>query len=229
MAERQFWCLDPPTSTAGSPARVESEMDAEVVLCPLNDGHQREGRRLTDLTVVQPDRALEDFVWTCYRECLVQDHVLELFKASGFAGFEVRPVKSRFRSATAHEPPRLWELVITGWAGMAPPESGIKLIEHCPGCGYRCYSAWTNPERLIEQSQWDGSDFFIVWPLPGHIFVTDRAADLIRQKGLSGVVVRRSTDLAFPQSVIPTLGPGRLSYWMPQDRARELGAPLGIE
>jgi hypothetical protein len=228
MVQSNFWCLGSPDSTARL-ADWDDEMDTETVICPIDEGHPRGGKRLTDLSVVLPGGAVQDFVWIWGSEGLVQDHVLKLFKANGLTGYQVKPVKARFKRASAQEPPVLWEIVVTGWAGIAPPESGIRLVEHCPACGFRVYSAWTNPERLIDSSQWDGSDFFIVWPLTGHIFITDRAADVIRGNRLSGAVLTPSTDLAFPQSVIPQLSPGRLSYSMPEDRARELGAALGID
>jgi hypothetical protein len=152
---------------------------------------------------------------------------VELFRASGLTGFGVRPVKARYKRADV-EPPCLWELVVTGWAGMAPPESGVRLIEDCPACGLKVYSAWTNPERLIAPSQWDGSDFFMVWPLPMDIFVTEHVAQVIGEKRLSGGVLEPFEDITFPLEVVPKLSPGRLSYHMPEPRARELGEPLGI-
>jgi hypothetical protein len=204
-------------------------MELEQVVCPINDGHQRGGKRLTNLSILLRGRGVQDFVWTWYSECLVQDRVLDLFKGSGFTGFDVKPVKARFKRASGQEPPRLWELIVMGWAGMAPPESGITLLEKCRGCGLDRYSVWTNAEKLIEPSQWDGSDFFMVWPLARYIFVTNRVVAAIRDNKVSGVVVIPSTKLVFPPGVIRGLGGGRLSYWMPGERARELGGALGID
>jgi hypothetical protein len=82
--------------------------------------------------------------------------------------------------------PELEELVVTGWAGQSPGASGITLEEYCRECGYTHYSAPTHPEHLIEESQWDGSDFFIVWPMPGHIFVTERVLQVATANNLKG-------------------------------------------
>lgn len=227
MAESQFWHLASPDSTARYAEWVDGEIETEKVTCPVNEGHQRGGKRLTDLSIALRGAGVEDFVWTWYSECLVQDHVLDLFRRSGFTGFDVKPVKARFKRPSEHEPPRLWELIVTGWAGMASAESGIKLAEHCRACGFLTYSPCSTPEKLIDVSRWDGSDFFMVWPLPGFIFVTDRVARVIRDSELRGAVLRRARDIEFSQDY--GFSPGRLSYWMPEERARELGATLEID
>jgi hypothetical protein len=227
MGERQFWHLAHPDSTARNAEWVHGEMETEQVICPVNEGHRRGGKRLTDLSIALRGAGVEDFVWTWHSECLVQDHVLDLFRTNGFTGFDAKPVKAKFKRATEHEPPRLWELIITGWAGMASAESGIKLTDQCHACGDLDYSPCTNAERLIDVSQWDGSDFFMVWPLPKFIFVTDRVARVIRDSRFKGAVLRRARDIEFSQDY--GFSPGRLSYWMPQERARELGGAFGID
>jgi hypothetical protein len=220
-----FFHLDSGTSMSRLAEWARGEVDLETVICPVDDGHQRSGKRLTDLSVILPGRTVEDIVWTWYSECLLTDRVLEMFRDKGFTGFEVQPVKTRYKRAD-EVPPRLWELVITGWAGMAPPESGIKLVEECHVCGYKAYSGWTRPETLVPASQWDGSDFFMVWPLPKYIFITERVAQAIREARLSGGVLTPLEGLVASQNA--SLGPGRLSYHMPEQRAMELGGPLGI-
>jgi hypothetical protein len=150
--------------------------------------------------------------------------VLQIFGRMVFTGFEVKPAKARFNQPTGEVPPRLWELIVTGWGGMAALESGIKLINDCDSCGNKEYSGYTNPEKVIDETQWDGSDFFMVWPLPKYIFVTDRVEKVIREEGFKGVRIVDLKDLGPTEG----FGPGRLSYYMPEARARQLGEPLGI-
>ena len=50
---------------------------------------------------------------------------------------------------------------------------------------------------LIDASKWDGSDFFMVWPLPLFIFVTDRVVRAIHDSRLTGGVLKRPGDLDF--------------------------------
>lgn len=225
----RFWNLDPPDDE-----RKLAEWDDSVVLggpiyCSANPGHRRAGKRLTNLSVVLPRRDVPDFVWTWKSECLVQDRVLTVFREHGITGFEVRPASAHFRVRTEADPPRLWELVVTGWGGVAPEASGVRLLESksCSVCGHLVYSGFDDPSRLIDESQWDGSDIFIVWPLPRFIFVTERVADVIRSYKLTGVVLQRQEDLRV-RNLLGTLAPGRLSHHMPEARARELGEPLGI-
>jgi hypothetical protein len=40
--------------------------------------------------------------------------------------------------------------------------------------------------NLLDQNQWDGSDFFMVWPYPKFIFITARVAEFIKKYKLTG-------------------------------------------
>ena len=220
-----FWNLCGPKSLRKLAEWVDDAMDLEQVVCPIDPGHRRGGKRLTDLSICLPGGTVQDFVWTWYSECLIQDHVLDLFRRESFTGFDVKPVKARFKSGTA-EPPKLWELVLTGWAGPAKPESGVRRVQYCEACRDATYSEVTDGSQLIDASQWDGSDFFMIWPMPGLIFVTDRVAECIRAQRLTGTVLKHVHELTgFGEG---GLGGGRLSDWMSEARARELGEAAGI-
>ena len=220
----KFWHLDSPESTVKL-AEWSDKMDFEQIDCPVC-GLQGPGKRIGNLDIILPNRPVDDFVWTWYSECLLQDHVVDLFKAEGFTGYDLRPVNARFRS-WRKTPPRLRELVVLGWGGVAPPETGIRRLEYCSACGYSHYSSCSQSEKLIDISQWDGSDIFMVWPLPKYIFVTDRVAEAIRSAGYKGVRLIALEDLQ-QEFVGDGFSPGRLSHSMPDERAREIGGPLGI-
>lgn len=224
MATNRFWSLSEAKHKHGLAEWVHEEMQTETVPCFLDGMHQHPGKRLTDLSVELPGYSAEDFVWTWYSECLIQDHVLHHLRNQGFSGFQVKPVKARFKKNFRVLPPRLWELVITGWGGLAPPESGVRLEQCCNACGHLRYSGFTAPEKIIDESMYDGSDFFIVWPLPNYIFITDRVARALKHIQFTGLSLVALSDLK------PTEGhsPGRLSYVMPEARAKEIGIPLGI-
>jgi hypothetical protein len=223
--ESQFWRVKYPTSVKRCAEWDHEKMELESVKCPIIEGHQHPGKRLTDLSVVLPDSEVEDFVWTWYSECLIQDRTLELLRSCRFTGFEVKPVRARF-GRSAKQPPNLWEIVLTGWAGMAKPESGIRFDESksCPVCSYFRYTGLSNPEQLIDESRWDGSDFFMVWPMPTHVFATNRVIHTVREYHLTGIQVMPVSKLEKSEGYTP----GRLSYWMPENQAREFGEPLGI-
>jgi hypothetical protein len=223
---RQFWQLESPSSLKRLAEWDGEKIDLETIQCPVNSMHQHPGKRLTDLSVVLPDPPIEDFIWTWQSECLMQDSTLEILRSRGLTGFDVKPVAARF-AKSAERPPTLWELVVTGWAGMAKPDSGIRLdpSKSCAACGHLVYTGLLHPEQLIAEEAWDGSDFFMVWPLPRFVFVTERVVSTIREHGLTGVRILPATEF---EPLPDAFTPGRLSYVMADDRARALGEPLGI-
>jgi hypothetical protein len=235
----EFWHLRPNASERKLAEWDHDKMKLEIVKCPADPGferngrhypaHQRAGRRLTNLSIVLPNEPADDFVWTWQNECLVKDHTLELLRDHAISGFDVKPVAVRSESPI-ERPPRLSELMVTGWGGMAKPESGIHLDESqsCSACGRLRYTGLVDAEQLIDKGRWDGSDYFIVWPMPRYIFVTERVIRLIEKHQLTGVRFQRISEIKQSKSVIPGYSPGRLSYWMPEKRAREIGEPLGI-
>ncbi len=222
MTQPRFFRFHSPSSQKLL-AEWHEEMDLEQVLCPENPGHQRGGQRTTPLSVVLPRPPLADFVWTWLSECLLRDRALRLLEGSGFTGFTTRRARAVYRNSAEAAPP-LRELLVTGWGGLAPQASGIRLVGSCEACGMLFYSGFTRPDLLVDLEGWDGSDLFIVWPLPRYLLVTERVRDAIRQAGLTGCRFQPLEELE------PTdgLSPGRLHYWMPAERARLLGEPLGI-
>jgi hypothetical protein len=160
----------------------------------------------------------------------MQDNVCELLANEHVTGFSTRPVtvvSDNSEDWSQSDPLRLTELVVTGWGGIAPEESGIKfdVQASCTVCGYLRYSTFTKPSLIVDAQQWDGSDIFMVWPLPKFIFVTGRVATLIRSNELTGLVLKAPEELVAHSNV---LAPGRLSYLMPEERAQRLGGKLGI-
>ncbi len=200
------------------------KMEIEQVVCPENPGHRRSGRRLTDLSVILPSKHAADVVWTWQSELLVQDHVLVFIRENDLTGLTAKEVSARIQRTSTLTPPRLWEIQVTGWGGMAP-DAGIDIVQSCPTCQYREYSI-ANPSRVIDPRQWDGSDFFMVWPLPRFVFLSDRAARLLRDSRFTGMRIIPAEEL--PIKPGGTVSPGLLSRWMPRERAEALGGPLGI-
>ena len=189
----------------------------------------RSGKRIGNLEVVLEDTSVPDFVETWYSEWIIQDDVLRDLRQAGLTGFEVKPTTASFKKSK--EPtPIFWEVIVTGWGGMASPASGIALDEEnsCSACGMLRYKQGTNPANIISSDNWDGSDFFMVWPLPNYKFVSGKAAKFIKEKKYTGCKIIPARELAFSNRVMPGFGPDRLSHYMPSDRARELGDPLGI-
>ncbi len=198
MSQATFWNLTKTSSTGRRRAEwADDEMGDDIwgepEICP-REGPLGGVTRVKDLSVILPGRSVEDIVWTWHTECLLTDRAYDLLKASGFTGFETKPVKAVFKRP-GQQAPRLRELIVTGSGGVAPPEAGIRVTFECPACGRKKYSDCTNPARLVDVSQWDGSDFFTVAPFIGYILVTDRVAQAIRSNKIRGAVLKRLRDL----------------------------------
>jgi hypothetical protein len=108
---------------------------------------------------------------------------------------------------------------------LAAPAAGVTLACSCSACGAKDYLI-AEPSRLINPAAWDGSDLFIVWPLPGYRFASNRLATILRQEKISGVELIPARKIPLERG--DKLGPGSIKYCMPEDRARELSRRFGI-
>ncbi len=221
-----FVRLASPSSTAHRAEWAEGMGFVPWGKPPLDPESWSGNGRTRDLSVLIPATKVQDLVWTWYGELLVQDHVLNLLHSNGFTGFATKPVESRFKK-TRTRPPLLHELVVTGWGGMASPDCGLRLIEYLPDVRYSKYGGLTDAAKIIDHTQWDGSDFFMVWPLPSYIFVTCRVIDALSKAGFKGyrsVEINEIASLSHDQ----TFGPGVLSNFMPLSVAQSRGEQSGI-
>jgi hypothetical protein len=218
-----FWLLKgPPTQRL---AQEASDSKFETIICPVHAGHQRAGRLIGGLSIIVDPSGVKDFVWTWTNDILVSPRVIDLFNKHHVTGFEVRSAKVSYSKTAKARPPNLFEFLVTGWGGWAAPAAGVRLVESCAACGDQTYTI-AEPSRLIDDTAWDGSDLFIVWPLPGYRFASDRLANIIRQQGLSGVNLIPAQRLPVRRGA--RLGPGLLADSMPEPRAREIGQRFGI-
>src|SRR5260370_3152520 len=234
-SEIKFWNLhEPEDQTQKFRINWDKTVDLEQIVCPVYPNHRRGGRRTRDLSAVLKKRQTFDIMWTWHNECLIQQRTLKAFQEQGFTGFYAKPVQARFKRPVPSEPPTFWELVVTGWAGLASPESGIRLdqTKSCSHFGSLPYTKATDYSRLIDDKTWDGSDFFMVWPLPKYIFVADRVREFIQKNDIRLTEFARPADLQ-PKTPVDKLlqvrfGPGPLSHCMPEERAPQLRDALGI-
>jgi len=150
---------------------------------------------------------------------------LHLFQEEQLTGFSTRSAKGRI--AKTGLPVALTELLVTGWGGMAPEASGIREVYRCQACGHLRYSGLEEPRCLLDVNNWDGSDFFMIWPLSRFRFVTGRVAEVCRKHSITGIALARNFPLPSDR-VISGYSPDRLSYYFPTDRAHALGDPLDI-
>jgi hypothetical protein len=221
----KFYLLrEPQKNQCVADANKTTTPAMEKIRCPINAGHSR-GRRTSPLDIVIPCDPPPDVIFTWMSECLIQEQTQRAFVSEGLTGFSVLPAKAKTDKTLRPVP--VYELIVTGWGGLAPEDSGIRETQRCPGCGLLVYSRLEAPEKLIDVERWDGSDFFMVWPLPRFRFVTERVVETCERYGVTGVTF--SENWPSDRRVSTGFSPGRLSYYMPAERAHLLGAPFGID
>jgi hypothetical protein len=217
-----FWLLNPSRGTnmaitLGKYERVE---------CSADPSHIFSEQKIGELWVELPSRTLSDFEWTWNSDIFVTPHAVDVLQKNNVTGFETRPLgKAVYKKRSRGEPPPLFELAVTGWGGMAARTAGVELVEFCPACRHRDYTI-AEPSQLIDPSAWDGSDLFMVWPLPRYRFASNRLAEIIRSHPISGVRLIPANEIPMKRGT--NLGPGSLKTWMPEERALEIGKRFDV-
>jgi hypothetical protein len=174
----------------------------------LPPGHPKAGRPRADLTIIMPSANVGDFVWTWYSDCVVTDSTLSLFKAAGLSGFQARPVVvEKVKGLTGKRKaevviPTLWELAIVGKGGDAASESGIHVIDRVEESGAVLYSSFRNG-IIVDEANWDGSDFFTVNGYPKYILVSERVKDFIISHQLTNCALIPSHELEWKSGTRP--------------------------
>jgi hypothetical protein len=225
MPPRFYLMHEPQVNHCVADMNESAPYEMEKIRCPIKPAGHTRGRRSSALDMVVPCDPAPDVIFTWMSECLIQEPVRVIFESEGLTGFSALPARAYTKRTGAPIP--VHELAVTGWGGMAPEASGIREVERCPGCGHLHYSRLEAPEKLIDPKNWDGSDFFMIWPLPRFRFVTGRVVETCQRHGVTGVSFTQN----WPRARTKRIGysPGRLSYYMPQERAHLLGDALGIE
>ncbi len=201
----------------------------ELVECPSNKGHPRGGKRLKPMSVeIAHHKVIYDFVWTWTNECLVQQSVVQFLQDHHVTGYRLEPVKVKYRRGT-QQPPQFQELRITGWGGVARPESGIQRQTRCPDCGYQRYSGTSDPSQIFDEQQWDGSDIFMIWPLPMYVLITERLKLLLEATTFKGYKIKTPQEAISPDGEpVKGFSPGKLRNYFLEERAHQIGDPLDI-
>jgi hypothetical protein len=219
----KFWRLEMPD---GQPYAQWVDDSYVRSTCPEAPGTLW-GKSANDGSTVRVDpRGLKAFTWTSGFEPLISRKILQLFAEQRVTGFEAKPIKVLLpEDIELPPPPDVYQLVVTGWGGLASPAAGVSLMHSCSTCGHRQYSI-AEPSQLIDVTAWDGSDLFFVWPLPKYLFASDRLADILRSEKVSGLELVPAPDIPFDKG--GTAGPGLLSDHMPAHRARDLDQRFGV-
>lgn len=189
MSMNKFWVLEQPDSPEAERRQAKwdhSGLRYEQIRCSIDPaGHRRAGSRVSQLSVILPNTEPYDFVWAQW-DCLVQEPVVRFFHDAGLTGFEAAPAKARF-ARSSRQAPKFWELLARGSAGLISPQSGYQVLKVCPACGLIEYDTnISDPTKVVDESKWDGSDFFRVERLSGWIFITDRVVQTLGRTPFKG-------------------------------------------
>ena len=214
-----FYRLGPPDQYSRR-ALLDKSARFRIMKCPENWGHRKVAGTYGQLRIVIKTKTIDDLVWTIYNECVLQQRTVDIFRAEGLTGFDTSPILWR-SSRKDFVPPEgpLSRLAISGWGGFAREDSGVKIREILPCCHHVIYDNVSAPTEIIDPSQWDGSDFFMVWPFPNKILITSRVVEVLRRHKLKGYELH--LPLAQPNG-FPTRCAGLLSWYFPRKRAKEL-------
>jgi hypothetical protein len=219
----RFFNLVPP---AFYQADYTREAKLRISRCPFSDDHLASLRRLSNLDIsLKSGKGDETMLWCLQHECLVHQSLIAEFERQGLTGFRVRPATIRFPDGRVSKDYK--ELVVVGCGGTATPESGVRLVEGCPGCQFVRYTNVTYWPALVDLKQWTGEDFFKVWPLPNFILVTKHVVSLLRSLRVKCYSARRLDELRGEWDF--GIGVGPLSDVMPSDVARKYGRSLGLD
>src|SRR5436305_8189800 len=111
--------------------RYASAMRLKTDVCPLKPDHSTQQRWQRPLKVVCPVVAMTDLEWTVYSDIIIRDDIAAAFRAARFSGAEYYPVEL-FTTTESPFGGRAVELRVFGWGGVAPPESGVRVLDECP-------------------------------------------------------------------------------------------------
>jgi hypothetical protein len=210
-------------SVISAEAHVVRDRAYQPIECSSNVGHRR-AWRLPGPVVIDPLESDEaQCLWTPLGDCLLDSSVVGELESAGLSGFETGVVSASRSSGYQRQ---YVQFSASGWGGIASKDSGVELAYKCDTCGHLKYSAMVSPGDLFDASQWDGSDFFLIWPLPKFIFLTPEAAEKLRRLHVTGLEVVPLEALKLWQG---GFSPGRLHHWLGSSRASVIGASFGID
>jgi hypothetical protein len=175
----------------------------ESITCPKEPGHQRAGRRVTGLFLDVTSRDVADFSATLLSDIVITEHALRVLREAGLTGFQVQPTHIVELPDEVKRPdlPTLWEFVVTGKGGPAHKASGIVELGRCQGCGLVRYSAFEHG-IVVDESTYDGSDFFTVLEYPRYVLASSNAKAVIEKAQLTNVTFIESSKLEWPKGVV---------------------------
>jgi hypothetical protein len=201
----------------------ENNPSVRSVLCSLAPEHRR-GERIWAPAMfcegppsdLNPPLDPEFDVYTTPHSSFVfSQRVFSALKEAGLTGWVMNPTTISFADGTVRGD--FGELWVDGFGGVADSSSGCKLLWRCRACGLSEYQGAVDFMKraelikrsgvfvearggfdfgqAIKQARWDGSDFFIIWPLMNFPICTDRAKVVMEQFRIDEIVFRKPEEI----------------------------------
>ena len=216
-----FWFLDFAWIPGARLWNDDSDEYLEGTTCSFDPDHARATRRWQpavfreESKLDQAINPLFDALSTPRPSFVLRDSVFAALSRAGLTGWLRNPVRIRQESGRVDE--TFGELWINGFAGIAGPHSGCRLIWRCRTCGDTHYEPGFVVAKGFDESQWDGSDFFTFWPLANYRFCTDRAKRVLEGFHVEEIRFRRVDELTKPLQIY---GDSRIPpFYKPEARA----------
>ena len=204
-----------------------SDTGFKTRLCSYNPKHAAYSSIPKPLKLKSSGGITEDVTWSWFSDAIVTPDVYDLFKSHGFTGCTFSRVElyNMYEELTGQE---AYHLEVTGWGGVASPESGVRVIMQCPVCEHAVYESFNDSLALFNEKRWDGSDVFMIWPLPKTIFITERVKNMIETFDIGGVEIIPLKRIR--TSIDGTLIPGSVWNYLPENIAKraEMDVKKGI-
>ncbi|MEM9645845.1 MAG: hypothetical protein AAF989_12715 [Planctomycetota bacterium] len=160
----------------------------------------------------------------------ISDELLDVFREAEITGFEV--AEADVRIPFPHEPSqaKFWQVIVTGWGGIANPASGIVELDR-ETYGTHKYAPCTDVRMMLDPEQYDGTDLFLVWPLPYKVWVSPRLSKLLASKRVKHYEIDPVESYRFErlESDPVGFGPYPLECYFTAARAAEVGSAHGID
>lgn len=153
-------------------------------ICPTC-GHSKFTRQVRDLSVELYGSVLCDFVWTDSPDILVRAALMDLLRNSPLTGFAFRNInvvawwqtdpttQETIDWLIGNTAPELFQVLVLGKGGSILLQNKPRIESACAICGTLIYAP-LEKGILVDSSQWDGSDVFVMQEFPGYILVTER-------------------------------------------------------
>ena len=173
----------------------------------------------------------------------ISDKLKLKFEFANVSGVEYMPVTVKPKFPHPNKLQQYWQVIALGWGGRIPQpmkDCGIEELERFYETEsgerpktierFRTFDGLTNKLPIFDPQQWDGSDFFHVWPILGVTFVTKKVATLLHEANIKHFSLVPISELRLPEinGVACNVRVVPLDCYYPSERAKEIGDPLAF-